>query len=88
TNATGALINVCGGTDMTTAEALTAVEEVHKKLNPEATIIWGASIDPNLKGSMRVMIVCTGVSSEQIFGRAERAVALGKEATYGIPIVR
>lgn len=88
TNATGALINVCGGPDMTVAEAQAVVEEVHKKVNPEATIIWGASIDPALEHSMRVMIVCTGVSSEQIFGRAERALALGKEATYGIDIVR
>lgn len=88
TNATGALINVCGGPDMTVAEAQRVVEEVHKKVNPEATIIWGASIDPALERTIRVMIVCTGVSSEQIFGRAERAVALDRAATYGIDIVR
>ncbi|MCG2825776.1 MAG: cell division protein FtsZ [Thermoplasmatales archaeon] len=87
TNATGALINVCGGPDMTVAEAQAVVEEVHKKVSPEATIIWGASIDPALEHSIRVMIVVTGISSEQIFGRAERDVVLGTKA-YDIDTVR
>lgn len=88
TNASGALVNVSGGPDMTVSEAQQVVEEVHKKINPEATIIWGASIDPSLEHRIRVMIVVTGVSSEQIFGRAERSVALDKTSTYGVDIVR
>lgn len=88
TNATGALINVCGCPRMTLAEAQAVVEEVHKKVSSEATIIWGVSIDPAMEESMRVMIVCTGVSSEQIFGRAERSVALGREVAYGVDVVR
>lgn len=88
TNATGALINVAGGPDMSISEAQMVVEEVHKRVNPEATIIWGASIDPALEHTLRVMIVCTGVSSEQIFGRAEKSVALDKSSTYGLDIVR
>ncbi len=87
TNATGALINVCGGPDMTVAEAQAVVEEVHKKVNPEARIIWGTSIDPALENTMRVMIVVTGVNSEQIFGRAERGIVVGTKA-YGIDMVR
>ncbi|MCG2718267.1 MAG: cell division protein FtsZ, partial [Nanoarchaeota archaeon] len=73
--------------DMTVAEAQAVVEEVHKKVSPEATIIWGASIDPALEHSIRVMIVVTGISSEQIFGRAERDVVLGTKA-YDIDTVR
>ena len=88
TDASGALVNVSGGPDMTIAEAQQVVEEVHKKINPEATIIWGASIDPALEHTIRVMIVCTGVSSEQIFGRAERSVALDRTSTYGVDVVR
>lgn len=87
-NASGALINVSGGPDMTIAEAQQVVEEVHKRINPEATIIWGASIDPALEHTVRVMIVVTGVSSEQIFGRAEKSVSLDKTSTYGVDIVR
>lgn len=88
TNAAGALINVCGGPDMTVTEAQAVVEEVHKKVSPEATIIWGASIDPALENTIRVMIVVTGVSSEQIFGRAERAMGMGRIATLGIDVVK
>lgn len=87
TNAAGALIKVTGGPDMTVAEAQTVVEEVHKQINPGATIIWGAQIDPQLQHTIKVMIVITGVNSDQIFGRAERAVMLEK-SSYGIDLVQ
>jgi len=58
TSVSGALVNVSGGPDMTIAEAQQVVEEVHKKINPEATIIWSASTCPALERTMRVMIVC------------------------------
>lgn len=88
TNATGALINVTGGPDMTISEAQRVVEEVHDKINPEAKIIWGASVDPALERTVKVMVVVTGVNSEQIFGRAERAVALDKAGAFSVDMVR
>jgi cell division protein FtsZ len=69
--ATGALINVMGGPDMTVAEAEMVAEEVQKKISPNAKIIWGAAIDPALEKTLRVMLVITGVKSKQILGRSE-----------------
>src|SRR3989338_8091621 len=40
--ATGALINVCGGSDVTIRECQEIVEAVSSKLSPDAKIIWGA----------------------------------------------
>jgi cell division protein FtsZ len=76
TNATGALINVTGGPDMTVTEAEKVVEVIHEKINPNARIIWGASVDPDLERTVHVMVVITGVKSKQIMGRtAQRRVA-------------
>ena len=69
--ATGALVNVTGGPDMSVSEAELVAEMVQSRISANARIIWGAAIDPELEGRMRVMIVITGVKSTQMFGRQE-----------------
>lgn len=86
TGATGALVNVMGGPDMTVSEAEQVVEEIHNRINPEARIIWGAAVDESLKETIKVMIVVTGVTSDQIKGPvfSETNVA----SSFGIDSVR
>jgi len=67
--ATGALINVSGGQDLTLSEARKVVETVSEKLDEDARIIWGAQISDDLENVLRVMLIVTGVSSPQIFGQ-------------------
>ncbi len=71
--ANSALVNVTGGSDMSIEEAEGVVEEIYDRIDPEARIIWGTSIDESLEGAMRTMIVVTGVESPQIYGRGEAA---------------
>lgn len=71
--ATGALINVLGGPDMTLDEARRVVETISERLDEEARIIWGAQISEDLRDTIRVMLIITGVTSSQIFGH-ERSV--------------
>ncbi|MEM5798195.1 MAG: cell division protein FtsZ [Candidatus Aenigmatarchaeota archaeon] len=66
--ATGALINVSGGTDVTIKECQTIVQTVASRISPDAKIIWGAQIIKELKDTVRSMIIVTGVKSPQIFG--------------------
>jgi cell division protein FtsZ len=68
TNASGALINVMGGPDMTIREAQQIVEAVSTKLSGDAKIIWGAQIDKALGDRLRTLLIVTGVQSPQIFG--------------------
>ena len=72
TGATGALINVAGGEDMTLDEARKVVEVISERLNDDAKIIWGAQIYKDLEGTIRTMLVITGVKSTQIFGPEKR----------------
>ncbi|MFH2020062.1 MAG: cell division protein FtsZ [archaeon] len=74
TGATGALINVSGGSDMTLDEARRVVEGVSNKLDEEARVIWGASISEDLQGSIRTILIVTGVKSTQIYGKEKRLV--------------
>ncbi len=77
--ATGVLINVTGPEDMSVHEAEMVAESVEKKAGKGANIIWGASVDPTLKDRIKVMIVATGVKSEQIFSADEVSTDSGIE---------
>lgn len=66
--ATGALINIIGGNDMSLDEARAVISTVGERLNPDAKMIWGAQISPEMEKSIRVMIIITGVKSNQIIG--------------------
>lgn len=71
--ATGALVNISGGPNMTLDEARFIVEEVGSKLSDDARIIWGAQILDDLQDTIRVLLIVTGVHSK------EAASAGGKE---------
>jgi len=73
TGATGALVNVTGGENMTVSEAEKVAEIIQSKVNPNARIIWGAAVDHTLQDRVRVMVVITGVKSKHILGPQEKA---------------
>ena len=63
TKAFGVLIHVTGGEDITLDEVTQAGEMITRSLPPKARVVWGARVDPSLKGRVRVMVVLTGVES-------------------------
>jgi len=81
----GVLVNVTGGTDMTISEAERCAEVVQQKVSPTARIIWGATVDPTLEHTLRVMLVATGVKSKQILGRHDPAET---RARYGVDAIK
>jgi len=69
--ATGALVNIIGGTDMSLQEAKQVIETVSHKLSPDAKMIWGAQISEDMEKTLKVMLIVTGVKSPQILGPGE-----------------
>lgn len=67
-NAKGALINICGSSDLTLHEAEKVVQIVADELDPDANIIWGTQIQEDLENVIRTTIVVAGVKSPHIFG--------------------
>lgn len=70
-NASGALINIVGGNDMSLDECKLIVETIGNKLSPQAKIIWGAKLSPDMEKSIRVLLIVTGVKSSQIGGSGQ-----------------
>ncbi len=64
----GALIQITGGPDMTLAEANLAGELITKELKNDAQVIWGAHVDKEMEGRMRVIAIITGVKSPYVLG--------------------
>ena len=75
---TAALIHVTGGPTMTLKEASSVVEIIREKLEPEAEVIWGTKVDPDLGDILRITVVISGVESESIVGKdSERRQPIG-----------
>jgi len=89
--ASGALIQVCGGPDLTLDEISEIGELVTESLDDDANVIWGARIQEDMKGKVTVMTIITGVKSPWILGKndgrqkAEETMALSEE--LGIEIM-
>jgi len=75
-DATGALVNIVGGADMSLDECKTIIELIGNRLNPDAKLIWGAQISAEMEKSIRVLIIVTGVKSSQIFGQRDSMESL------------
>ncbi|MFB6196900.1 MAG: cell division protein FtsZ [Halobacteriaceae archaeon] len=66
--ANGALIHVEGGEGMTLNEINHVEQSVMDKLDPNAQVIWGARVNPELEGKMQVISIITGVESPYVLG--------------------
>ena len=62
--ARGIIINITGGKDMELAEVEEAAGFVQDNVGEDATILFGAAIDPSLKDEMRITIIATGFESD------------------------
>ena len=70
----GVLIHIVGGEDLTLEEVAVTGELIMDKVPNTKRIIWGAKVDNNLTGKVRVMAVMTGVQSPFITGAVREKV--------------
>lgn len=80
--ANGAIINICGGPDITIRECQEIVEAVSSRLNPDAKIIWGAQIVKELGDIVRAMLIVTGVKSSDLYISKSYTVDQKKEIEH------
>ena len=72
-DASGALINIIGGEDLSLDESKRIIERVGNQLSPDAKMIWGAQISEDMEKTIKVMLIVTGVKSKQILGTRDTA---------------
>lgn len=81
--ATGALIHITGGQDLTLDEVNRVGEVITEALDEDANVIWGARIDENMRGKLRVMTIVTGVNSPYVLGKVTRKAQTESVARVG-----
>ncbi|MBL4918190.1 cell division protein FtsZ [Szabonella alba] len=72
--AKGVLINITGGYDLTLFELDEAANIIREKVDQDANIIVGSTLDPSMEGALRVSVVATGIDASAA-NRAETPVA-------------
>ncbi|WP_425152696.1 cell division protein FtsZ [Candidatus Palauibacter sp.] len=73
--ATGVLINISGGLDMTIDEVTTINSIVHEAAGEEGELIFGVVHDPQLEGTLRVTVIATGFGETEEEREEPRAAA-------------
>lgn len=68
--ARGILFNAIGGNDMSMHEINQAAEAITAAADPEANIIFGATINPELEGEIIITVVATGFDDAYFAGRS------------------
>ena len=74
--ASGVLINITGGQDMTLYEVDEAANRIKREVAIDANIIIGAIYDDALAGVIRVSVVATGIDADETVQRGPRVVPM------------
>ncbi len=62
--ATGILVSITGSPDIGLDDVIQASTMVSAEAHPDANIIWGANLDPELEDKMKVTIIATGFAKK------------------------
>jgi len=79
--AKGVLFNVTGGYDMSMAEIQEAAEIITSAVSPDANIIFGATLKPEMEDELVITVIATGFDSHFF---EEQAASLDRPANGGI----
>jgi cell division protein FtsZ len=73
--ARGILFNIIGGNDLSMHEINTAAETITTAADPDANIIFGATINPELEGELIITVVATGFDASYFSVRGSQDAA-------------
>lgn len=82
--ARGVIINITGGEDLGLQEVNTAAELIQRSVDPEANIIFGTVIDPNMNDEIKITVIATGFEKPDEI-RAPRLESIGVGAVNTKP---
>lgn len=88
--ATGALVQVIGGTDMRLDEIDLIGKAIQDKMHPDAQVIWGARVLPEFSHKIQVITIVTGVKSTSILGPVRRDTVAKSRVSrdFGIEVIK
>ncbi len=77
--ARGILFNVIGGNDLSMHEINSAAEAITAAADPDANIIFGATISPELEGEIIITVVATGFDASYFANRQTAPAAITQD---------
>lgn len=80
--ARGILFNIIGGNDLSMHEINTAAETITNAADPDANIIFGATIDEKLEGEAIVTVVATGFDKSYFAERGLSSATHSEESSH------
>lgn len=88
TGATGVLVNITGGEDLTLGEVHQINEIVHAAVGEEAEIIFGAVHEPAMHGEIRVTVIATGFDRVLQSGLSGSGLSGASSTSFASPAAR
>ncbi|HKN58007.1 MAG TPA: cell division protein FtsZ, partial [Gemmatimonadaceae bacterium] len=86
--ATGVLVNITGGADLTLGEVHQINEIIHDAVGEEAEIIFGAVHEPAMQGEIRVTVIATGFDRPQSApSQPSSLIATPSPIVRGAPVI-
>ena len=82
--ATGVLINIIGGADLTLGETTQISDIIHEAVGDDAEIIFGAGSDLAMDGEVRVTVIATGFDRAVTGATITRGMNTGSHSTPGV----
>ncbi len=84
--AKGVLVNMTGGPDMTLFEADMAVNAIKKEVDPSANIIFGSAFNENMKGSIRISVVATGIDADEFRRENLKSAEINEPSRFKVSV--
>jgi cell division protein FtsZ len=69
--AKGVLFNIAGSSSLTLYEVNNAAEIIRQSVDPDANVIFGVVIDPNMGADVRLTLIATGFYTKEMMATAE-----------------
>lgn len=83
--AKGILFNIIGGEDLTMSEVNDAAQIISESADPDANIIFGATIKPEMKDEIKISVIATGFEDRMehgsLFGGVDRSASVTSKPT-------
>ena len=79
--ARGILISISGSPDIGLEDVDLACNMVYNEAHPDANVIWGCALDPELEDEMRITIIATGFEK-----KPEDNIVAPKRPAFGAPV--
>src|SRR5512143_1773535 len=70
--AKGVLFNICGGTNLSLFEVNHAADTIRAAVDPDANVIFGVVLDPNMGNEVRLTLIATGFTTREAFAGSAR----------------